>query len=147
LGLLGLWFGFLALPVGDAGWRARFGLVKAVGIVAFLALWPTLDNMTEGKIPCPAWVEERIEARLVAGLDLRGGLRLVYSVDVAEAVKDKRDAYYEDMRRELSKLYAGQQGDEAPKDDVLAKLREVVEISAPRSPANVIRLQLQPGAD
>lgn len=147
LGLLALWVGFISLPIGESNWRFRFGLVSVVGLLGFVLLWPSMDSMTGGLVHCPKWVQERVGARLVAGLDLRGGLRLVYTVDVAEAVKDKRDAYYEEMRRELAKLYAGQQGDEAPKDDVLAKLREVVEISAPRSPANVIRLQLQPGAD
>jgi preprotein translocase subunit SecD len=147
LGLIALWLGFMALPIGEAGWRFRFGLVKVVGILGFVLLWPSLDSMTGGVIPCPKWVKERVTARLVAGLDLRGGLRLVYTVDVAEAVKDKRDAYYEEMRRELAKLYAGHEGDDAPKDAVIAKLREVVDLSAPRSPANLIKLSLKPGAD
>ncbi len=137
LGLLALWLGFISLPIGDAGWRFRFGMVKVIGILGFLLLWPSLDGMTGGVVPCPKWVQDRIAARLVAGLDLRGGLRLVYTVDVAEAVKDKRDAYYEEMRRELAKLYAGHEGDDAPKEPVLVKLREVVDLSAPRSPANL----------
>src|SRR5690606_37730596 len=91
LGLFALFFAILALPVMDAGWRARTGLVVAVTLVAGLVLWPSLSSMTEGLVPCPQWVKDRVEARLVAGLDLRGGLRLVYNVDVEEAIKDKRD--------------------------------------------------------
>jgi len=147
LGLLALWIGFISLPIGEAGWRARFGFVKVVMLLGFVLLWPSMDGMTGGLVHCPKWVKDRVGARLVAGLDLRGGLRLVYTVDVAEAVKDKRDAYYEEMRRELAKLYAGHQGDDAPKDAVLAKLRESVDLSAPRSPSSLIRLRLQPGAD
>jgi preprotein translocase subunit SecD len=147
LGLLAIWLGFMSLPIGESGWRFRFGLVKVTGILGFLLLWPSLDGMTGGAIHCPKWVQDRIGARLVAGLDLRGGLRLVYTVDVAEAVKDKRDAYYEEMRRELAKLYAGHEGDDAPKEPVLVKLRELVELSAPRNPANTIKLSLKPGAD
>lgn len=147
LGLFALWLGFLALPIGDSNWRARFGFVKVTFILGFLLLWPSLDGMTGGLVPCPPWVKERIGARLVAGLDLRGGLRLVYTVDVAEAIKDKRDNHYEEMRKELAKLYAGHQGDEAPKEAELVKLREFIDLSAPRSPANAIRLIVKPGAD
>lgn len=147
LGISALWFGFLTVPWGDAGWRARFGFVSAVGAIAFLLMWPTLDNMTQGKLPCPTWVEERIDARLVAGLDLRGGIRLVYTVDVAEAVKDKRDGYYDDMRRELAKIYADHDGDEAPTDETYAKLRELVDVNAPRSRADTIELHIKEGQD
>jgi len=147
LGLLALLLGFMSLPIGESAWRFRFGLVKVVGILGFILLWPSLDTMTGGLVPCPKWVQDRVAARLVAGLDLRGGLRLVYTVDVAEAVKDKRDAYYEEMRRELAKLYAGHEGDDAPKEAVLAKLREAVDLSAPRNPSNLIRLRLKPAAD
>lgn len=147
LGIAALWFAFLMVPWGDPGWRVRFGLVSCVGIICFLLLWPTLGVMTGGRLPCPPWVQERVEARLVAGLDLRGGMRLVYTVDVSEAVKDKRDAYYEDMRRELAKLYADHQGDEAPSDETLELLRSRVELSAPRAQPDTILLTLKEGQD
>lgn len=147
LGLIALWFTILALPLGDTNFRLRLGLLKVATILAFLTLWPSLDTATGGKFPCPRYIEERVEARLVAGLDLRGGLRLAYTVDVAEAVKDKRDGYYDDMRKELAKLYAGHSGDEAPSDELLEKLKSSVEISAPRAPSNLIRLKVKDGAD
>jgi preprotein translocase subunit SecD len=112
-----------------------------------LLLWPTVSNMSAGRLPCPKYVKERVGARLVAGLDLRGGLRLVYTVDVAEAVKDKRDSYYEDMRRELAKLYADHQGDEAPSDAVLVKLRERIDLQAPRNRSHTILLSVKDGQD
>jgi len=145
-GTLALHLGWLALPVGDFSWRNRFGMVSAVGLISALLLWPSVSSL-ESRIPCPKYVKERVGARLVAGLDLRGGLRLVYTVDVAEAVKDKRDAYYEDMRRELAKLYADHQGDEAPSDAVLAKLRERVDLQAPRSRSHTIVLGIKDGQD
>jgi preprotein translocase subunit SecD len=147
LAMLGLWLGLLAAPWGDVGWRARFGLVAAVTLLGFLTLWPSLESMSGGRVPCPRWIKERVASRLVAGLDLRGGMRLVYTVDVAEAVKDKRDAYHEEMRRELARLYAGHSGDEAPSEATLAKLREVVELAAPRARGGVINLELKSGAD
>ncbi len=146
-GIFSLWCAFLTVPIGDTGWRARFGFVSAVGVVAFLLMWPTLGNMSEGKLPCPRWVQERVDARLVAGLDLRGGLRLVYTVDVAEAVKDKRNSYYDDMRRELAKLYADHDGDSVPTDATYAKLREAVEVAAPRTHTDKIELRILEGHD
>jgi preprotein translocase subunit SecD len=83
----------------------------------------------------------------VAGLDLRGGLRLVYTVDVDEAIKDKRNNYYEDMRREAAKVYGLHEGDDVPSEEVYTKLRDKVEIVAPRKPANVITVKVKEGAD
>ncbi len=146
-GLLGAWVAFTATELVDAGWRLRAGLTGVVISLAAMVLWPTLSEATGGKLPCPAYVKEHVASRLVAGLDLRGGLRLVYTVDVDEAIKDKRDHYYEDMRRELSKLLGLHQGDELPSEETYTKLREKVEIEAPRRPANTIRLKVKEGTD
>ena len=91
LGLSMLWMAILGLNTIDSGWCMRFGLTVVSAILGFLVMWPSLDTMSGGKIPCPAWVEHRVAFRLVSGLDLRGGMRLVYTVDVDEAIKDKRD--------------------------------------------------------
>lgn len=147
LAVISLWFAFLAVPWGDANWRGRFGLVVGISIISFFALWPTFDNMAGGRAMCPKWVEDRVTARLVAGLDLRGGLRLVYTVDVGEAIKDKRNSYYEDMRRELAKLYADHSGDESPSEAVFNALREKVQLNAPATRPDTIELTIKPGAD
>jgi preprotein translocase subunit SecD len=147
LGVLALWALVAAIDYIDLAWRVRFGLVLGVTIVAFFSLWPTLERLSGGRLPCPSYVEDRVSFRLVAGLDLRGGLRLVYSVDVAEAIKDKRDRYYEDMRVELSKIFGLHTGDERPNEEVYKKLREIVNLEAPRQPANVIKIEVKPGAD
>jgi preprotein translocase subunit SecD len=147
LGMFGIFALVLALPIMDLSWRARSGLVVSVVLLAGLVLWPSVSSMSGGRVPCPEWVKERVGARLVAGLDLRGGLRLVYTVDVQEAIKDKRDRYYEDMRRELAKLYADHSGDEAPSEETLERLRQKVDLAAPRRPAHIIRLEVKDGSD
>ena len=60
-------------------------------LTAVLVLLPTLNNVTDGKFPCPAYVRERMTYAIAPGLDLRGGMRLVYTVEVEEAIRDKRD--------------------------------------------------------
>jgi preprotein translocase subunit SecD len=147
LGMLALTATFGAVPVLDMSWRMRCALNVGVVALGFLALWPTFDGMSGGKFHCPAYVKEHVSFRLVAGLDLRGGLRLVYTVDVEEAVKDKRDHYHEDMRTELTRVFGLHKGDERPTEESYAKLREKVELEAPRQPVELLRLRLKPDAD
>jgi preprotein translocase subunit SecD len=150
LGMIALTCAFASLDVFELGWRLRFSLAASVAGLGFLVLWPTLPGLTGGKIPCPAYIQEHVGFKLVAGLDLRGGLRLVYAVDVDAAIKDKRDAAYEEMRREAVKvlgLMGSDKTDEIPTDEVYAKLRDKVEIEAPRAPANVIRVKVKEGTD
>jgi preprotein translocase subunit SecD len=116
LGVLTLWACIGGLKVVDLNWRVRFGLVLGLVIVAFFSLWPSLNAMTSGKFPCPHYIKEHVGFRLVAGLDLRGGLRLVYTVDVDEAIKDKRDRYYEEMQAMLAKAYGLHDGDGRPSE-------------------------------
>ncbi len=98
-------------------------------------------------MPWRGGVEQRIAFRLVSGLDLRGGMRLGYTVDGDEAIKDKRDRYFEDMRVELSKVFGLHSGTERPSEEVYVKLRELVDIEAPRRPANILRVTVKPAAD
>ncbi len=136
-----------AIDVVDLSWRLRFAAAASVAGLAFLVLWPTLPGLSGGRIPCPAYIREHVDFRLVAGLDLRGGLRLVYAVDVDEAIKDKRDNYFEEMRREAAKVLGLHQGDDLPSDETYVKLRDKVEIEAPRQPSNVIRVKVKEGTD
>lgn len=142
-GILSLWSAFVAIDFIDTSWRLRAGLVASLFATGFFVLWPSLERLSGGKFPCPEYVEQHNKFRLVAGLDLRGGLRLVYTVDVDEAVKDKRDRYYEQMRSELARVYGLHSGDELPSEDALTKLREKVVIEAPRKPANEVRLDVK----
>ncbi len=147
LSLLGVAVAFMSSEVMDGGWRLRFSIAIAATVLAFIALWPSLEGMSSGKVRCPAYVKDHVSFRLVAGLDLRGGLRLVYTVGVEEAIKDKRDGYYEEMRLELSKIFGLHQGDERPKESVYEELRKKVDLEAPRSPVNVIRMKVKEGAE
>lgn len=142
-----LWGAFAATDLVTMNWRLRFGLVASLFVIGFIALWPTFHGMSRGKLPCPTYVKDRVEFRLVAGLDLRGGLRLVYTVDVSEAIKDKRDRYYDDMRTELAKAYEFHSGDELPTEEALTKLREVVTVTAVRNEVNTIVLDFKNPAD
>jgi preprotein translocase subunit SecD len=85
------------------------------------------------------WLTHNIGFRLVRGLDLAGGIRLVYEVGVREAIKDKRDRYYDDLRAKLTKAYKLSQGD-APTFDEMNRLAEFVSITKPRDAVNTVEL-------
>ncbi len=146
LGVLSLWVAFASIDIMDLGWRARAGLTFSACLLGFLVLWPTLPSWSS-KIGCPAYIRDHVSFRLIAGLDLRGGLRLVYTVDVDEAIKDKRDHYYEDMRVELAKIFGLHTGDELPGEEVFQKLRDKVGVESPRRPVDEIRVQVKEGTD
>jgi preprotein translocase subunit SecD len=138
--LCAVWALVCALPVMDFGWRIKTGLVVAIGLGAALCVWPTVESMSGGKIPCPQYVRTNIPFRLVAGLDLRGGLRLVYTVDVEEAIKDKRDRYFDEMRQLLATEYGFHTGDKPTTREELAKLEEKVRLEKPRDKVSVINI-------
>ncbi len=146
-GLLTAWAFLGGLKVIDANWRMRCGMVLSITMLSLISMWPSLESMTNGRIPCPDYIEERVEFRLVAGLDLRGGLRLVYTVDVDEALKDQRDRHYEDMQIALAKLFELHSGDERPGEEVYAKLRDKVTIEKPPGDVRTIRLRVKDPAD
>ncbi|HEX6275922.1 MAG TPA: protein translocase subunit SecD, partial [Polyangiaceae bacterium] len=72
---------------------------------------------------------------------------LVYTVDVEEAIKDKRNNYYEDMRTELTRVYGFLKEDERATEETYKKLRDKVDLEAPRGAADTIKLKVKPGAD
>jgi preprotein translocase subunit SecD len=135
------------LKVLDSAWRTRFGVVLTVTALATVAIWPSLETMSSGVIPCPAYVKEHVKFRLVAGLDLRGGLRLVYTVDVNEALKDRRDRHYDDMQTELAKIFELHSGDERPTDEVYTKLREKVSMEKVAGDVRTLKLTVKNPAD
>lgn len=147
LGAISLWAAFCSLNIIDLGWRFRTGLVATLVGLGFLSLWPTFSAMSEGRFWCPQYIEEGVSARLVAGLDLRGGIRLVYEVDVAEAIQDKRDNYAEEISSELARQLGHHEGDERPGEAALSKLAEQVKVLLPRGEPDEIVLQFQSAED
>lgn len=127
------WALISALPVMDGAWRVKVGFVVAVFFGSLIALWPTFEGLSHGRIKCPTYVKDRIDFGIVKGLDLQGGLRLVYTVEVEEAIRDKRDKFADDMRQELAVAYGIHSGEGLLKRDELTKLEEKVHISAPES--------------
>lgn len=61
-------------------------MVSAV-LIALGALWPSVEQW----VPAPEWLDEVFPSRISPGLDIRGGMRLMYEVDVDEAIVHRRN--------------------------------------------------------
>ncbi len=136
---------FGMIPAMDGGWRFRAGFVMSTFIAASLVLLPTLNNVTDGQFPCPTYVRERMNAAIAPGLDLRGGMRLVYTVEVEEAIRDKRDHLADEMRQSLGVLFEVHSGDGPMNHEQAAKLEQKVHVATPESA--LIRLKFADVAD
>ena len=77
----------------DRGWYFRFSIVAVAVVLGWLTLWPSIDTW----VPAPQWVKNAFEGRISPGLDIKGGLRLMYEVEVDEAIRDRRDRLAERM--------------------------------------------------
>lgn len=143
--LVVLWALIGALPIMDGLWRTKVGFVVAVFFGSLIAVWPTLEGMSDGRIKCPAYVRDRITFGIVKGLDLQGGLRLVYTVEVEEAIRDKRDKFADEMRHELAVVYKIKEGEGLLKREDLQKLEEKVHVSSPETA--VIKIKFKDPGD
>jgi preprotein translocase subunit SecD len=110
-------------------WYTKLVLIIALAAGAFVAVWPSLDAM--GVVKCPAWVKEHVHARVNRGLDLRGGLRLVYTVQVDEAIRDKRDRYADELRQKIAIELGVHTGDSPLSQDEQKKLTDRVTVERP----------------
>ncbi len=106
-------------------WYLRFSTLVVVLVAALISLAPNFSAW----LPVPAWLTGLSDRRISPGLDIQGGLRLVYEVEVEEALKDRRDRIAEDVR--LAVYRAADAGKDAEPD--AAALRKFAEVS-PSSP-------------
>ncbi|HEX4352069.1 MAG TPA: protein translocase subunit SecD [Polyangiales bacterium] len=81
----------------DKGWYFRFSMMALVSLLGWFVLWPSLDSW----LPAPAPIRKYFTGRISPGLDIRGGLRLTYDVEVDEAVRDRRNLRSDQLFREL----------------------------------------------
>src|SRR5262249_9218911 len=93
------------------------------------------------------FLRSNIPFRLVRGLDLKGGLRLVYTVGVQAAVKDKLDRYSAEIRAQPAPALGFHGGDKPPTVAEPSHLPEKVEVVPPKETANQIVLKFKDIAD
>ena len=103
-GVIGVWALIYALPVMDASWRIASAWRPRRSSAPSSPSGRRSPACRATRIPCPAYVKDRVTFAIVPGLDLSGGMRLVYTVEVEEAIRDKRDHFADEMRSELATI-------------------------------------------
>ncbi len=104
----------------DRGWYFRLAIVVGSSVLGFLALWPSIDRW----LPCPDIVKETFDNQINPGLDIKGGMRLMYEVEVDEYIRDRRDRIAEQVQRQCGVLI-GVVSEEEVDDLDKAKLEEI----------------------
>jgi preprotein translocase subunit SecD len=123
-------------------WYIRLGVVVTLKIAALIVLWPTVSHW----IPAPAWVTEHVDRRIVPGLDIQGGLRMMYTVDMPAAIEDRRNARAQQLLRSLGVKMEITEANEAPNEEQAGQIRERVR-ARPDSNPRVVRLEFTRPAD
>ncbi len=129
----------------DRGWYFRFGLVLVALVGSWFVMWPTLHH--NGWLEAPDWVIDNVDHRITPGLDIQGGLRLMYTVDMDAAVEDRQRARAQQLLRRLGeKLDIVEEG-EAPNEEQLAQIRARVHAQIGSPDSRLIRLTFEDSAD
>jgi preprotein translocase subunit SecD len=130
----------------DRGWYARFGLIVGCLVVSCLALWPSIPE--GGSFPgAPDWVRSAFRNRIAPGLDIQGGMRLMYEVEVDEAVVERRDLRAQQIFERLCFAFEICNEDEAATDAQLDETRERVRVETVRDNAQAFRVVFENEAD
>src|SRR5262249_30190573 len=105
------------------------------------------EKAKRGDLGFSQYLLSNIPFRLVRGLDLKGGLRLVYTVEVDKAIEDKRDRYYDELRQQLATTFGFHTGDKTPTVEELSKLPTKVKVEKVPDKAGDIVLRFVDPAD
>jgi preprotein translocase subunit SecD len=143
----------------ERGWWWKAALYGVITVLAVLYLIPTL--VPEEKQP--GFIKAHFQKRIQLGLDLQGGLHLVYEVNVDKAVSDKVDRLSSDIEDRLHRdkgvndLNVNREGrddiiltfknpaDHAKVDDqMLRDYRKQLDLVERNPTTGVVRLRLDP---
>jgi preprotein translocase subunit SecD len=113
----------------DRGWYIRLAVVVGLGIYAALVFWPSLQAADEDAwYAPPSWVTSSFTSRIALGLDIQGGLRLMYEVEVEQAVEDRRDLRAQQVVERLCQQFEVCSEDEPATTEQLEETRERVRV-------------------
>jgi preprotein translocase subunit SecD len=87
----------------DRSWLTRAITYALLTVAALVGLAPTVSTWMGKEDSIPAFIKKHVQKRIMLGLDLQGGLHLVYEVQVDKAVSDKADRLASDLEEKLHK--------------------------------------------
>lgn len=108
------------------GWYARLALFLALTVWAVVWLVPTVVPAEK----LPGWFAKKFEKRISLGLDLQGGIHLVYEVQTDKAVSDKVDRLAADIEEKLkTERKLAVTLERRGRDDIVIHVKNPAEIS------------------
>ena len=101
----------------------RAALVAVVTLIAVAFVLPSIPGLAP---KLPAWYTKRFDKRIQLGLDLQGGIHLVYEVEVDKAVSDRADRLSADLEEKLKKdrKVAGVIATREGRDDIVLRFKK-----------------------
>lgn len=87
----------------ERSWTYRVVAYSMITVMSVLILIPTLADWMGKGDTLPAWFTKTFNRKIALGLDLQGGLHLVYEVQVDKAVTDKADRLATELEEKLKK--------------------------------------------
>jgi preprotein translocase subunit SecD len=81
----------------------RVTLYSLITVLSVVVLIPSLADWTRRSDKLPEWFKKSFTRKIALGLDLQGGLHLVYEVQVEKAVSDKADRLASQIEEKLAK--------------------------------------------
>jgi preprotein translocase subunit SecD len=112
-----------------------------VTLMGWFVLWPSLHSW----VPAPAVVRKYFTGRISPGLDIRGGMRLTYDVEVDVAVRDRRNLRADQLMRELGERLAIVPKGSSPTREQLTQVRE--RVKSKHEGERALRLTFKSAAD
>src|SRR5580704_10332368 len=79
----------------------RVGAYALLTLLSFVVLVPSVASWTHQTDKLPDWFKKTFTRKISLGLDLQGGLHLVYEVQVDKAISDKADRLASDIEEKL----------------------------------------------
>lgn len=147
----------------ERSWYFRFGTVVIAFLAAIFVLISTFnrvgwigdyDDVIEamregdadergGMTQFLVWMQENVDRQITPGLDIQGGLRLMYTVDMDAAVEDRQRARAQQLLRRLGERLDIVEEGEVPDEDQLAEIRARVNASVGDAESRLIVLRFR----
>src|SRR3954454_20480983 len=104
------------------GFYWRVSLVLFAALAAWTVLLPSIPRIA------PPWVQRVVKPRMNLGLDIRGGARLSYDVQIGAAIAQRRDRAVESVREQLARDFSFHRGEGRLTEDASRQLQTRVTV-------------------
>ena len=107
----------------ERSWWWKAALYGVAIVLAGLYLTPTIYSQLGKEDQLPGFFQKYFKKRIQTGLDLQGGLHLVYEVNIEKAVSGKVDRMANNVEDALKKKGAEATIERSGRDDIAVKFK------------------------